>query len=96
MAEPSKHSVRVRIHGKVQGVWFRAWAVREATALGLSGWVRNRSDGTVEAVFAGDAAPVRAMVARCRVGPPTAEVARVEETLATDPVEPGFGQRPTR
>jgi acylphosphatase len=96
MAEPSRLSVRVRIHGKVQGVWFRAWTVREAAALGLSGWVRNRSDGTVEAVFAGDATEVRAMVARCRAGPPAAEVGRVEETLETEPVGSGFRQRPTR
>ena len=46
----------VRIRGKVQGVWYRAWTVQEATRRGLRGWVRNRRDGSVEAFFAGEAA----------------------------------------
>ncbi|MBT6510918.1 MAG: acylphosphatase, partial [Rhodospirillaceae bacterium] len=50
-----ERKVRVCITGRVQGVWYRAWTTEEASELGLDGWVRNRRDGTVEAVFAGDA-----------------------------------------
>ncbi len=49
---------RLRIHGRVQGVFYRAWTVQEATALGLRGWVRNRRDGTVEMLVSGDTAAV--------------------------------------
>jgi acylphosphatase len=62
-------AVRVVIHGRVQGVWFRAWARDQAVARGLTGWVRNRRDGTVEAVFEGEAAAVAAAVEACRRGP---------------------------
>lgn len=82
--------VRVRIRGRVQGVWYRGWAADEARALGLSGWVRNRADGSVEAVLAGDADKVRAMIERCREGPPVARVDHVEEAPEPGPVEPGF------
>ena len=50
---PTRIAVRARISGRVQGVWFRAWTVEQAEMLGLDGWVRNRSDGSVEALFAG-------------------------------------------
>ena len=53
-------TVRVRISGRVQGVWYRGWTVDEARRLGLSGWVRNRRDGSVEAVFSGPEHVVRA------------------------------------
>ena len=87
--------VRARIHGKVQGVWYRAWTSEEASELGLSGWVRNRRDGTVEAVFAGSAADVARMLDLCRSGPPLAQVDRidVEEQAEAPPV--GFEQKPT-
>lgn len=88
-------AVRVRIHGRVQGVWFRGWTQREARALGLDGWVRNRADGTVEAVFRGPASAVAAMVERCRQGPPAARVDRVEEHAEPGPVPAGFTQRET-
>lgn len=70
-------AVQVRIYGRVQGVWFRAWTVKTAASLDLAGWVRNRADGSVEAVFAGPADAVEAMVARCREGPPAARVDEV-------------------
>ena len=95
MADTSNLSVRVQIYGKVQGVWFRAWTKREADARSLNGWVRNRSDGSVEALFSGEASVVRAMVASCRVGPPNARVERIEETPETEQPQPGFAQRPT-
>jgi acylphosphatase len=99
MAE-DRIGVRVRIGGRVQGVWFRGWTVREAQARGLSGWVRNRADGSVEAVFAGPRAAVEAMVAACRDGPPGAQVGEVEVTPLRDgelaAVTPGFRQRDTQ
>ncbi|MDU8912783.1 acylphosphatase [Aestuariicoccus sp. MJ-SS9] len=71
-------SVRVVVRGRVQRVAFRAWTRREAEALGLRGWVRNRADGSVEAVLQGDAGSVEAMIARMREGPRAAHVTEVE------------------
>lgn len=70
---------RVVVHGRVQGVWYRDSCRREAEAAGVAGWVRNRPDRTVEAVFEGPEDAVAAMVAWCRVGPIRARVDRVEE-----------------
>jgi acylphosphatase len=86
--------VRVMISGKVQGVWFRAWTVEQAQSLGLTGWVRNRRDGGVEAVFAGPPERVEEMLARCGEGPPMAEVARVEAEDDASELMPGFHQAP--
>jgi len=69
---------RVVVHGRVQGVWFRGATERQARALGVGGWVRNRPDGTVEAVFEGGAGAVGRAVAYCRQGPPGARVERLE------------------
>lgn len=69
---------RARISGRVQGVFFRASCADRANALGLSGWVRNASDGGVEAVFEGEDAGVESMLAWCRKGPPYAQVDDVE------------------
>ena len=88
-------TIRVRITGRVQGVWYRGWTVDHARRLGLSGWVRNRRDGSVEAVFSGPERAVRAMIELCRQGPPAAFVRDVAEELETAPVEPGFRQAPT-
>lgn len=71
-------TVHVRIEGRVQGVSFRAWAEATAMALGLTGWVRNRRDGAVEAVFQGPAGNVAEMLERCAGGPAAARVASVE------------------
>ena len=70
--------IRVVIHGRVQGVFFRDTTGREAVAHGVAGWVRNRSDGAVEAVFEGDSEAVEAILAFCREGPPGARVDRVD------------------
>ena len=70
-------AVHVRITGRVQGVGYRHWAHLRATHAGLTGFVRNRADGSVEAVFAGPAAEVEDMVLRCRVGPRGSSVADV-------------------
>ncbi len=95
MPEETVKRVRAVISGRVQGVWFRGWTVDEATARGLSGWVRNCRDGTVEAVFEGAPEAVDAMVAACRTGPPAARVDHVERLAHDDPVAPGFHSRPT-
>jgi acylphosphatase len=73
---PSGHQAirHVVVRGRVQGVGFRAWTEYTALERGLAGWVRNRRDGAVEAVFAGSAAAVAAMVEACRHGPRGARV----------------------
>ncbi|WP_041785087.1 acylphosphatase [Rhodospirillum centenum] len=88
-------AVLARITGRVQGVGYRAWTVRRAGAAGLDGWVRNRADGSVEALFAGPAAAVEAMLADCREGPPASLVAEVRTEPGDDPGSTGFGQRAT-
>jgi acylphosphatase len=88
-------TIRVRITGRVQGVWYRGWTVDQARRLGLSGWVRNRRDGSVEAVFAGPERAVRAMIELCRQGPPAALVNDVAEQIETEPLPAGFHQAPT-
>ena len=77
--------------GRVQGVWFRDSCRREALARGVAGWVRNRADGSVEAVFEGPASAVAQMVAWCRVGPPRADVREIDVT--EEPVEGAAGFR---
>jgi acylphosphatase len=87
--------VHVFISGTVQGVWFRAWTTQEAQARGLDGWVRNRRDGRVEAVFAGPASRVDEMLAACNSGPPAAEVEDVNATPHTEDPGAGFRKLPT-
>jgi acylphosphatase len=70
---------KVMIRGVVQGVGYRAWVEWEATARGLKGWVRNRRDRSVEALFAGEAEAVSEMIALCRQGPPMAKVDAVDD-----------------
>lgn len=71
----------VQIYGRVQGVFFRQWAVNQARELGVSGWVRNRADGSVEAHVAGGKGAVMQMVDRMRDGPPSA---RVDDFVVTE------------
>lgn len=78
-------AVRVVVTGAVQGVFFRAHCRSRAEELGIRGWVRNRADGAVEAVFAGPAADVDAMVRWCRTGSPQAHVADLRVEPADDP-----------
>jgi acylphosphatase len=76
----SEHVMRrVVIRGRVQGVGFRDWTRRVARGRGLEGWVRNRADGSVEALFAGSAEAVAGMIGACRTGPPSARVERIDE-----------------
>ncbi len=90
----AKRTVRLRIEGRVQGVGYRMFVERTATALGLDGWVRNRRDGGVEAVVSGVSDAIDEIIARCKVGPPAARVDRVE-VLPEDEVVAGFSVRPT-
>jgi acylphosphatase len=70
---------RVIVHGRVQGVWFRGATAEAARAAGVAGWVRNRPDGTVEAVFEGPPEAVARVLDFCRRGPRAARVDRLEE-----------------
>lgn len=81
---------RVVIAGRVQGVGYRDWMVREAAGHGVRGWVRNRTDGSVEALVAGEEEAVRALISACRRGPLLARVDGIVEDVAEAPVEPGF------
>ena len=74
---------RVVIRGRVQRIGYRAWTEYTALELGLEGWVRNRSDGTVEALFAGPSDVVASMLDACRQGPPGARVEAIDEQEAT-------------
>jgi acylphosphatase len=72
--------VHLIIEGRVQGVWFRDSTRREAVALGITGWVKNRRDGGVELVAEGPEDRIKKLVAWCRHGPPAAQVSQVTET----------------
>ncbi|MAF96431.1 MAG: acylphosphatase [Rhodospirillaceae bacterium] len=88
-------TVRVVIEGRVQAVWFRAWTIQEAELRNLRGWVRNRPDGTVEALFSGAEADVDDMIEACWQGPPAARVVNITEHPAEAPEGDGFGHLPT-
>lgn len=83
------------ISGRVQGVWYRGWAVDQATRRGLTGWVRNRGDGTVEAVACGPQAAVDDFVLACEEGPPAARVVEIRRERGADPHLDGFEAWPT-
>ena len=91
---------RLVVRGRVQGVGYRYWAVAEARTYRLTGWVRNRLDGTVEVLAVGAPQDLEQFVERCRIGPPSARVAAVERasvdagTLGADD-RAGFRQLPT-
>ncbi|TCH98543.1 acylphosphatase [Roseococcus sp. SYP-B2431] len=85
----------IRIAGRVQGVGYRDWLVHEARRNGIAGWVRNRRDGTVEALLAGERDAVQAVLTACRRGPPAAQVTSIEESFAEAPAEPGFIRKPS-
>jgi acylphosphatase len=81
----SRAILQVMIRGRVQGVGYRAWVEYQAVTCGLEGWVRNRRDGSVEALFAGTPKHVADMVALCRHGPPSSRVDSVtSETASVD------------
>jgi acylphosphatase len=86
MANEAREVKRLMIRGVVQKIGFRVWVEREALALGLKGWVRNRLDGAVEVLLAGPPAAVAQMIERCRKGPPLAKVESIdiEDAVAFD------------
>lgn len=88
-------SVKVLISGRVQGVWYRGWTQDMARRLGLSGWVQNRRDGTVQAVFSGPDDKVNEMLKLCEEGPPAAYVSAVEHIPHNGQIEQGFRIRPS-
>ena len=96
MSEDSEiTTLRLRIEGFVQAVGYRIFVIDEARRLGLDGWVRNRSDGTVEALASGNTKTVEAFVAICMRGPPGARVKNVDLHQAEAPTEGGFHRRPS-
>lgn len=92
MAAGAEIAVRARIEGRVQNVWYRAWTTEQAQARGLRGWVRNRADGSVEALFIGPAGSVDAMIEACREGPPDARVTDILREATEDDGSQGFSQ----
>ena len=86
---------RLQVHGRVQGIGYRHWAVATATRLGLAGWVRNLADGTVEAMVEGDTAAVEEMLRACRRGPVGAAVTLIHEDLVELEELTGFVMRVT-
>lgn len=91
-------ATRLFVRGRVQGVGYRAWLAREAEKQGLSGWVRNRQDGSVEALILAPSDTLAAFLALCRIGPAAAHVSDLatrDETLPASDAENGFSVRPT-
>lgn len=89
MSTISRHLI---IHGRVQGVAYRAWMVAEAQARGVSGWVRNVHDGTVEAVVSGDEEAVSEIIDACYNGPAMANVTGIDIEECQPPEQSGFEQ----
>jgi acylphosphatase len=90
-----RKAVRLVIEGKVQGVGYRWWAVGEARRQGLNGWVRNRSDGTVELLAIGEARAIDRLEQACHRGPAGAAVSAIARQPAEDDGACGFDQKPT-
>ncbi|HKW54862.1 MAG TPA: acylphosphatase [Stellaceae bacterium] len=88
-------AARLVITGRVQGVGYRLWAKREARRRSLRGWVRNLSNGSVEALVIGEAAEVDAFVEACRSGPSMARVDAIQREATADDGTRGFEERPT-
>ena len=91
----NKITIRVRITGRVQGVCYRIWTVEYATSLGLSGWVRNRIDGSVEAIFYGNQKKIDEMIKALYRGPSAALVIFMTFDYEKIHVETGFKKIPT-
>jgi acylphosphatase len=88
-------AVHLRIEGRVQGVGYRDWLSRRARTNGLRGWVRNRLDGSVEALLIGATEAVEDVIAACRHGPRLASVTAVQRSAGSDDGITGFQQLPT-
>ncbi|MCB1681517.1 MAG: acylphosphatase [Rhodospirillales bacterium] len=92
MERVTKH---LKIFGHVQGVGYRAWAVQNATQIGLRGWVRNRSNGSVEAVVTGDEDAVQKFISACYEGPRASKVETISVSDGLDELLSSFEQRET-
>ena len=93
MTACATRAVLVRLRGRVQGVGFRAFAIDRAQALALTGWVRNRRDGSVETLIAGPAPAVETMLGLLARGPSLASIERIDvEPAGAEPVRAGFRQ----
>jgi acylphosphatase len=88
-------SLRFRIEGFVQAVGYRNFAIEEASRLGLDGWIRNRSDGTVEVLASGETKKIEEFAQACMRGPPGSRVTSVEMHNTEPPEEKGFRRRPS-
>jgi len=86
---------RIIVEGRVQGVGYRAFVARQAESRGLTGWVRNLSDGNVEAVLCGTEADAVTVIEACRRGPRLAIVRRLTEEACAEDTWAGFAVRPT-
>jgi acylphosphatase len=95
MADNDITSLRLRIEGFVQAVGFRHFAIEKARELALDGWIRNRSDGTVEALASGSTKSVEAFVAACTRGPAGSRVKSIDLHNSEPPAEKGFHRLPS-
>jgi acylphosphatase len=95
MTDDDLTSLRMKIEGFVQAVGFRNFVIEQARALNLDGWVRNRSDGTLEALISGSTKSVEALVAACTRGPAGSKVTSIDLHKAEPPEEKGFHRRPS-
>lgn len=87
--------VHATIHGTVQGVGYRSWTEKNAMKRGLTGWVRNRTDGTVEAMFCGEESTVEEMLKACEEGPLAARITHIDRKMPDSPPPADFKQRAT-
>ena len=95
MADDDITTLRLRIEGFVQAVGYRNFAIDEARRLSLDGWIRNRSDGSVEALVSGSTKSVEAFVGACARGPAGAQVKGIDLHKADPPADRGFHRRPS-
>jgi acylphosphatase len=93
--EEDEIAVRIVVSGRVQGVGYRSWALAQAWRRGVRGWVRNRCDGTVEALLIGRVAEVEALIDACRIGPRAAHVSDLARFPSADDGTSEFHEKPT-
>lgn len=95
MSETEITSMRLRIEGSVQAVGYRNFMIEEARKLGVDGWVRNRSDGSVEALVSGETKAVESLIAACARGPEGSRIKHIDLEKVDPPAEKGFSRRPS-
>lgn len=95
LSEEDLTHMRLRIEGRVQAVGYRNFIIAEAQRLGVDGWIRNRSDGTVEALASGETKAVEALITACMRGPAGSKIDNVELHNSKAPEEKGFHRRPS-